>query len=743
MKLRNYHFTLKNIYVTFSEIEKKMLRKEIPQFQRFNPPKFVESLEYDSAKFPSLSEFLKNLNDGTFVEISEGNYELSANISKILYIRGNGKVTFTGNKIENIINSSSNYLVLENINFDQKSSKSGNCINVSGGYLRVIGCTFTSRDDIPIVATNNSSLELLNCASLGCQNTTLMLNIQAKCLCERCIFGKCQSNGITLRGNSTLYISKCNISQNNVNGIKLQDSASAVIVQSVIQSNVHAGIESTSNGTILLRHSLIKDHQAHGVLLSSGHIDIIQSTILDNKRSAVSVFHNTATAFLKQSKLENADNGELLQCSGSNVEIDGGIITGKCEAAAISIKEGGHVILKNLSILDIPGNGILTDSKASITIDNIGIKGAKMAGCQFNGNVECGGKGLIITECQKGIQAEELKAYIDQVTIFNCADNLIHLKKGSEGKLTNVRLSDSNSVMVLLQDSKMIFQAAEFTGKCTACIGIMGAESKPQFLNSVFAPDSDKCFYMQNDADVELSQCAIKCKKVGVMIKNAKATLNEVQISECSFGIFMNKGEMQIDKSIITQNQRGISISEPNTKITITNSVISQNEIIGISAVNEAIISMDHCQVTDNKLHIQAATKAQAFIVACEIFSSRSGFGCLSKGAIISIKDSSLHDERSVSLNIEALSACEVINSAILRCGVSGVCVKDGSRFITSGTSYEGNENCGIYIYDTSQAQIVNCVFQRHTAASIMRASSASIITEGNNYLDNRDIMIQ
>ena len=486
-------------------------------------------------------------------------------------------------------------------------------------------------------------------------------------------------------------------------------------------------------------------HKAHAILLTNGHIDIIQCTFTDNAMSSLSAFKDSS-AYIKQTKFENSENGSIILSSNSTLEVNGSIITGKCDKAAISIDQGSNVTLRNLSILDVTANGILTNDKAVINIENVGIKGAKLLGCQIHGDVEINAQTFIITECERGgFLADALKGILTDVSIFNCKFNLVQLGSGCEGMFVNLRLSTCEKIMLLLMDSKTVFQTSEFSGPCSSCVAILGAESKPQFIGCAFAPECNTCVIMQDGSTAFFSQCAITAKKTGIQLQQSNCLIREVKIAKSpSFGIFMSQGgDVQIDRSFIIENQKGIVAVDNGSKMTITNTQICDNDL-GLFVQKQSLVTLESCQLTNNKIQAQVAIAAQMYIANCDISRSKLGVGVHAVQSLLSIKNSNLHDEEQTAVKIESQSACEIVDSVISNCGITAVYLQKESKLITSGTKYDSNQNCGLYITDTSEAQVAQCIFSYNRLAAIVKSPTSQLNNVNSTFVENgEEVQIQ
>ncbi|EAY04713.1 hypothetical protein TVAG_059110 [Trichomonas vaginalis G3] len=721
-------------------------------FKQNQPPEFSTHRVFENNGAMSLDEFIKKQLDSTIIDIPPGTYTIQARITQSMHLRGTEGVIFVGTGRDDVIVSTSKYLIVENIHFDQKGVNKGSAIRINSGYTRVINCVLEGNSTLlnPIIH-NNGTLECYSSKLIGSNLACLLLDPKSSAYCERCFIGKSNQNGITCKTQSSLFINQTRVTNNQTMGILIQDYSTGIILNSIISNNKFTGIQANMNELVIIKNSKVSDNNTFGLEIKQGNVIAIQSTIINNDRGAV-ICAVKSTFKSQQCKYGNSPQGQIVHLKESTVELDHDEIFGTAAAAGIAIDNVFGFTGSNLKVHDVQASGIIAIGKNKVNLFNSEIEKTKYNGFEMKGGemqlknvkfAQIGNIALNFAGAPTGV-------FDGCIFTHNCNDLQL---AGGNLQFINSTFEYATKASTLLQKTaKTTFENCNFNAVCEALVAIYDQNTESSFTNCDFIAGGDVAVHIASNAAATFTHChglfsprpdITQSRKTpegkGFMVDQSAATFNNCDISSFMSAIyFANGAKGDVEYCTISNTLAdGLKVQDNNTYVKISNTSFSSIKKYSLFASKYSKVECDKCTFRGGQINVVSTMDSSIELNACEITASVSGESTLAtKRGSLTFTDCVISDESVLGIKAIENSSITAIKTNIFRCSMLGIFLSQGSSLLAEFSSFDSNGNYGIAMQDSCKATVRNCAFTNHNTAAILNSNS-ELVNSDNQFVDN------
>ena len=287
---------------------------------------------FGQADYPSISEAIKNAQNGTRILVRSGVYNEGIVIDKTLEIIGDGardRIIIQSSDFDCIL-MQTDYAVVKNFTLRGRAGRKGKNfygVNIPKGNLIVENCDITS-DSWACIAIHGSS---------------------ANPIIENCQIHDGKQNGVWVYDKGEGTIENCEIFANAYPGIAIQQGGNPLVKNCQIHDGKDCGIYVYEKGEGTIENCHIFANAHPGVTIKQGGNPLVKNCkVYDGKQNGVHVFDNG------KGTIENCD-------------IFANTYPG------VAIKQAGNPLVKNCQIYDGKDSGIFVLENGKGTIENCNI----------------------------------------------------------------------------------------------------------------------------------------------------------------------------------------------------------------------------------------------------------------------------------------------------------------------------------------------------------------------------------
>ena len=248
---------------------------------------------FGKADYRSISEAIKNAEEGTSILVRPGIYEEGIVINKPLEIIGEG----TKDKI--IIQSSdsdcilmqTDYAVVKNLTLWGRAGRKGKNffgVDIPQGHLILENCDITS-DSLSCVAIHGSSTNptIKNCHIHDGKDCGVWVYENGEGTIEYCeIFANAKS-GVDIKQGANPMIKNCHIHDGKACGVSVWKNGEGTIEDCYIFANTHAGVTIEQEGNPLMKNCKINRNGYEAIwVFNNGKGTVENCDLTNNKRGA-------------------------------------------------------------------------------------------------------------------------------------------------------------------------------------------------------------------------------------------------------------------------------------------------------------------------------------------------------------------------------------------------------------------------------------------------------------------------
>jgi parallel beta-helix repeat protein len=515
----------------------------------------------------------------------------------------------------------------------------------------------------------------------------------------RCLFKEAKAGGIDAVGDSAIFVNNCDFIGCNID---VSNSSENVIGGVKIKKEGGTGIVCSKGTRVALRHNW----------LSGSCVDVREGS----------------RAELMGNQFENAS---LNVWGGSNVNSEGEFFKGTINAS-ISLAKSSTLSLRNLTIEEVEGSGLVVYDNSSIEIET-----GRIAHCSGHGVVVHSGSTVVATDLK----------------VVECADIGVIIQGAAEATFTRVKLRKQTKSGAEIGRTENCTFSECVVSKNGAC-GLVFAGSKAVVHGCNLSENKFASLHLAGHAEVQVSGGQIKKNLRGgilvvdgssivltgvpfagnawsgiVLDRSASGAVRDCQFEDNDIGI-VSAGSAVLQNATFKKHRtaairaagvfeaRGVTFSEEQIGLTTSVAV----DFRGVLLTFE-----------DNQSHIQ--TDGGKVVVHQSVFrSSKGSEGVHARAGSLTFSKCDFFDDNQVAIFSEAET--NVDGSKIKNAGKVGVVCGEGSSGTIQDTDFETNGECALQCV-AGRPTIKGNRITDHTRFGVFIQKSAAPILEDNIFGHN------